>query len=181
MAEALQSVSPNVTAQEEKVWALLGGVLDPEIPVLTILDLGIVRGVSVDEGSSPPMARVDFTPTYCGCPAIDAIGMAMRIVLEVAGFAVELRQVLSPAWTTDWMSDAGREKLKAYGIAPPMGEGGDKASLTGAARSQNPKYLQCPQCGSRDTQLVSAFGSTACKSLHRCNRCGEPFDHFKCH
>ncbi len=161
--------------REAAVWRLLETVPDPEIPVLTVVDLGVVRAVRVDETVSPAVVHVDMTPTYSGCPAIDAMGMSVRAVLEAAGFAVRLKQVLSPPWTTDWLTQEARRKLKAYGIAPPAGASADKARLSGAPRPA------CPQCGSHHTELISEFGSTACKSLHRCRNCAEPFDHFKCH
>ena len=140
--------------------AVLEGVPDPEIPVLSILDLGIVRGVASD----PP--RVLVTPTYTGCPATVAIEQMIRSALDAAGFAdVHIERVLFPAWTTDWITTRGHERLKAYGIAPPS------PSAT----------AECPQCGSTDTVEISRFGSTPCKAQWRCNQCLEPFDRFKCH
>jgi len=142
------------------IMAVLEGVPDPEIPVLSILDLGIVRGVASD----PP--RVLVTPTYTGCPATVAIEQMIRSALDAAGFAdVHIERVLFPAWTTDWITTRGHERLKAYGIAPPS------PSAT----------AECPQCGSTDTVEVSRFGSTPCKAQWRCNQCLEPFDRFKCH
>ncbi len=140
--------------------AVLEGVPDPEIPVLSILDLGIVRGVATD----PP--RVLVTPTYTGCPATVAIEQMIRAALDQAGYSdVHIERVLFPPWTTDWITTRGRERLKAYGIAPPS------PSAT----------AECPQCGSADTVEVSRFGSTPCKAQWRCNQCLEPFDRFKCH
>jgi ring-1,2-phenylacetyl-CoA epoxidase subunit PaaD len=148
------------TVDEAEVMAVLDRVLDPEIPVLSITDLGIVRGFAQD----PP--RVRITPTYTGCPATLAIEQAIRDGLDDAGFTgVFVERVLFPPWSTDWISDRGRERLKAYGIAPP--------SLSATA--------ECPQCGSADTVEVSRFGSTPCKAQWRCNACLEPFDRFKCH
>ena len=145
---------------EAAIMAVLEGVPDPEIPVLSILDLGIVRGVASD----PP--RVLVTPTYTGCPATVAIEQMIRSALDAAGFAdVHIERVLFPAWTTDWITTRGHERLKAYGIAPPS------PSAT----------AECPQCGSTDTVEVSRFGSTPCKAQWRCNQCLEPFDRFKCH
>jgi ring-1,2-phenylacetyl-CoA epoxidase subunit PaaD len=142
------------------IMAVLEGVPDPEIPVLSILDLGIVRGVASD----PP--RVLVTPTYTGCPATVAIEQMIRSALDAAGFAdVHIERVLFPAWTTDWITPRGHERLKAYGIAPPS------PSAT----------AECPQCGSTNTVEVSRFGSTPCKAQWRCNQCLEPFDRFKCH
>jgi ring-1,2-phenylacetyl-CoA epoxidase subunit PaaD len=147
-----------------------GSVPDPEIPVLTIEDLGILRDVAVDDRGR---VHVQITPTYSGCPAMDAIRADVVEALENEGYAdVTVELVLSPAWTTDWMSEEGRRKLEEYGIAPPgpqPTEGPVSLSLT----------LRCPQCGSPDTRELSRFGSTACKSLWACNACREPFDHFK--
>ena len=139
---------------------VLRSVPDPEIPVLSVVDLGIVREASPD--------RVVLTPTYTGCPATLVIEQMVRSALDQAGFAdVRIETTLSPPWTTDWISEEGRAKLKAYGIAPPRGAG-ERTAL-------------CPQCGSADTQEISRFGSTPCKALWRCRSCAEPFDHFKCH
>jgi ring-1,2-phenylacetyl-CoA epoxidase subunit PaaD len=152
-----------------RVWDVVAAVLDPEVPVLTIEDLGILRAVEVDEAGH---VEVTITPTYSGCPAMDAIRADIRAALAAAGCEdVEVRLVLSPAWTTDWMSDAGRQKLLEYGIAPPQPRSDTTVMLT--------LSLRCPQCGSPDTRELSRFGSTACKSLWACNACKEPFDHFK--
>jgi ring-1,2-phenylacetyl-CoA epoxidase subunit PaaD len=145
-----------------------GAVLDPEVPVLTIDDLGILRDVSV-EGE---VVEVVITPTYSGCPAMEAIRADLVEALRAAGFAqVSVRTVLSPAWTTDWMSDDGKRKLHEYGIAPPHPRPTGPVLLALSVR--------CPQCGSPDTLELSRFGSTACKSLWACNACREPFDYFK--
>jgi ring-1,2-phenylacetyl-CoA epoxidase subunit PaaD len=150
--------------------AVAGSVPDPEIPVLTIEDLGILRDVAVDDRGR---VHVQITPTYSGCPAMDAIRADVVEALENEGYAdVSVELVLSPAWTTDWMTEEGRRKLEEYGIAPPVPQPVDgpvPLSLT----------LRCPQCGSPDTRELSRFGSTACKSLWVCNVCREPFDHFK--
>jgi ring-1,2-phenylacetyl-CoA epoxidase subunit PaaD len=150
--------------------AVAGSVPDPEIPVLTIEDLGILRDVAVDDRGR---VHVQITPTYSGCPAMDAIRADVVEALENEGYAdVSVELVLSPAWTTDWMTEEGRRKLEEYGIAPPVPQPVDAPvplSLT----------LRCPQCGSPDTRELSRFGSTACKSLWVCNSCREPFDHFK--
>lgn len=145
-------------------------VPDPEIPVLTIEDLGILREVEVDDHGH---VHVTITPTYSGCPAMDAIRADVVEALSGAGYDdVSVELVLSPAWTTDWMSEEGRSKLEEYGIAPPSHrEPGAPVPLT--------LSLRCPQCGSPDTRELSRFGSTACKSLWVCNACREPFDHFK--
>lgn len=156
-----------------RVRALLEEVTDPEIPVLTIGDLGILRDVAVDADGA---VTVTITPTYSGCPAMTAIDMAIRDRLARAGYdRVAVETVLAPAWTTDWMSEAGRAKLEAYGIAPPVGAAGGRGALFGAD-----PVVRCPQCRSEATEKVSEFGSTACKAHYRCTACGEPFDYFKC-
>lgn len=150
--------------------AVVAQVADPEVPVLTIDDLGVLRDVTVDATGT---VRVTITPTYSGCPAMDVIRDDIRSALGAGGWpSVEIVTVLSPAWTTDWMSAAGKAKLEAYGIAPPhvRGAGGP----VGLALS-----VRCPQCGSLDTAELSRFGSTACKALWVCRSCAEPFDHFK--
>ena len=158
-----------VTATPTRVREVVAAVLDPEVPVLTIEDLGILRDVPVDEAGH---VDVTITPTYSGCPAMDAIRADVVRALAAEGHHdVEVRLVLSPAWTTDWMSDAGRRKLAEYGIAPPRPTR-DGAVLVALS-------VRCPQCGSPDTRELSRFGSTACKSLWVCNACKEPFDYFK--
>lgn len=153
----------------ERVWEIAAGVADPEIPVISIADLGVLRNVNVDDGR----VRVTITPTYSGCPAMDAIRSDLDRALHDAGFAdVVIITVLSPAWTTDWITPAGRDSLEHYGIAPPSGR-----SAAGAVPV--PLSVRCPQCGSLDTEELSRFGSTACKALWRCRTCAEPFDHFK--
>ena len=161
-------------AVEAAIWKILEMVTDPEIPVLSILDLGIVRGVNVSDGGA---LEVVITPTYSGCPALDAIAFDIRLKLLEHGYRnVQLRQQLSPAWTTDWMTERGKQKLKAYGIAPPNPKQQFCKTELFAEEA-----VQCPRCNSYHTELISRFGSTACKSLHRCLSCGEAFDHFKCH
>lgn len=158
----------------DDIWAVLEAVTDPEIPVLTVTDLGIIRDVKLKENGG---VDVIITPTYSGCPAMNTIEINIRAVLQEHGYNnVTVTTVLHPAWTTDWMTEAGRRKLKAYGIAPPVDGTADK----GALFAEQPK-VECPQCGSVNTELVSQFGSTACKSLYRCLDCREPFDYFKCH
>ena len=156
----------------ERAWEAAAAVLDPEVPVLTIEDLGVLRSVDVaDDGT----VLVRITPTYSGCPAMDTIRADVARALTDAGFArVEVQLVLAPAWTTNWMSEAGKRKLAAYGIAPPQTR--DHSGVVSLSLS-----LRCPQCGSPDTRELSRFGSTACKSLWVCNACREPFDHFKAH
>jgi ring-1,2-phenylacetyl-CoA epoxidase subunit PaaD len=154
----------------QRAWDAASGVVDPEIPVLTIGDLGVLRDVAVTDGH----VEVAITPTYSGCPAMNMIALEIELALEKAGFARhKVTTVLSPAWTTDWMTDAGKEKLRAYGIAPPAAKAGRRA-LFGEDK------VACPPCGSSDTQRISEFGSTACKALWRCKVCAEPFDYFKC-
>jgi len=155
----------------QRAWDVAAEVVDPEIPVLTIADLGVLRDVALREGR----VEVTITPTYSGCPAMNMIALEIEIALERAGFPdCEVRTVLSPAWTTDWMSEDGRRKLHDYGIAPPQATGSRRA-LFGM------EQVACPQCASRDTELLSEFGSTSCKALWRCKSCREPFDYFKCH
>lgn len=151
----------------DRIAAVLAEVPDPEIPAVSVIDLGIVRDVSE--------ARVVITPTYTGCPATFAIEQAIRRALDENGYGdLAIETILSPPWSTDWISDAGREKLRAYGIAPPP-KGASAASL------KNQIAAECPRCGSHDTEEISRFGSTPCKALWRCKSCAEPFDRFKCH
>jgi ring-1,2-phenylacetyl-CoA epoxidase subunit PaaD len=158
----------------QKIWSLLEDVCDPEVPVLSILDLGIVRDVKVDEGK----VEVVITPTYSGCPAMDVIRTQIKIVLQQQGYeAVNIRTVLSPAWTTDWMSEKGKDKLRAYGIAAPT----PVQQVCHPGLFSREEAIPCPRCQSHHTSLISQFGSTACKALYRCEDCKEPFDYFKCH
>lgn len=157
-------------ALRERALAALEGVTDPEIPVLTIADLGILRDIVEQDGA----IEVTITPTYSGCPAMNVIALDIEAALARVGIKARIRTSLSPAWTTDWLSEAGRRKLAAYGIAPPA-HSTSRRALFGETRPA------CPRCGSADTELISEFGSTACKSLHRCRACREPFDAFKCH
>lgn len=157
-------------AASRRAWDVVATVVDPEVPVLTIEDLGVLRGVAALPSGG---VRVILTPTYSGCPAVDAIRDDVTAALAEAGYGpVDVRVTLSPAWTTDWMSDAGREKLEAYGIAPPTGR---------AAVGPVPVSLgvKCPRCDSLDTREVTRFGSTSCKALYECRACLEPFDYFK--
>ncbi|MFS0893055.1 1,2-phenylacetyl-CoA epoxidase subunit PaaD [Microbacterium sp. 179-I 3D3 NHS] len=163
----------------DDAWTIAAGVADPEVPVLTIEDLGVLRAVEVDGET----VRVDITPTYSGCPAMDTIRDDVILALTAAGVAdVEVRLVLSPAWTTDWMSDAGKQKLERYGIAPPSGRAAvGSLSLSKGGPIRLAISVRCPRCGSLDTREVSRFGSTSCKALYECRACLEPFDHFKVH
>lgn len=163
---------------EARAWRILAGVADPEIPVLSVLDLGIVR--AVDESADAHRVAVTLTPTYSGCPATEVIEHDVRAALASAYDEVEVTIQLSPAWTTEWLSEAGREKLLGYGIAAPMQtvRAGGRQSLPildpGAPTA-------CPQCGSHDVEELAGFGSTPCKALWRCLSCREPFDYFKAH
>jgi ring-1,2-phenylacetyl-CoA epoxidase subunit PaaD len=161
-------VAPAASPPDDSAWRTAAAVLDPEVPVLTIEDLGILR--EVEETGDGLVVRI--TPTYSGCPAMEAIRADILAAFRAAGRDdVRVEFVLSPAWTTDWMSEAGRRKLREFGIAPPQPRGDGPVALT--------LSLRCPQCGSPDTRELSRFGSTACKSLWVCNACAEPFDHFK--
>lgn len=153
-----------------RAWNAAASVVDPEIPAVTISDLGILRSVRIDGLT----AIVELTPTYSGCPAVLAIELAVEAALLDAGFEPSIKRVVSPAWTTDWISDEGREKLKAYGISPPAKTSNSMRSLFGESK------VECPQCGSGETTRLSEFGSTACKALYQCISCKEPFDYFKC-
>jgi len=154
-----------------RAWAAASEVTDPEIPVLTIADLGVLRDVAVNGDA----VEVTITPTYSGCPAMNMIALEIELALARAGFGKsKITTVLSPAWTTDWMSAEGRAKLKDYGIAPPR-PGAGRRALFGA------EEVECPRCGSRRTERLAEFGSTSCKALWRCTECREPFDYFKCH
>jgi ring-1,2-phenylacetyl-CoA epoxidase subunit PaaD len=146
-------------------------VVDPEIPVLTIADLGVLRSVTVQDG----VVDVTITPTYSGCPAMSMIAVEIDLALQRAGIAhARVRTVLAPAWTTDWLSETGRRKLRDYGIAPPI-PGSSRRALFGKTN------VPCPRCGSEDTRVLAEFGSTSCKALWQCQACREPFDYFKCH
>ena len=160
-------------AEVERVWSILETVVDPEIPVLTVADLGIAREVRVQDGR----VEVVITPTYSGCPAMNMIEMNIKAVLEAAGYRDPIvTTVLAPAWTTDWLSEAGRRKLEAFGIAPPAEATTSKRALF----SQGDEGVRCPRCKSANAERVSEFGSTACKALYRCRDCLEPFDYFMC-
>ena len=163
----------------KKIWEILGLITDPEIPVLSIIDLGIVRDIQVNENNT----EIIITPTYSGCPAMDVISMNIRMALLQNGFTnIKISQQLSPAWTTDWMTEEGKGKLKAYGIAPPQKQSnGASSDRINKMIFRDELIVQCPQCHSTNTTLLSQFGSTACKALYQCMECKEPFDYFKCH
>lgn len=168
-------VSALAEERTETARRLLDSVCDPEIPVLTIADLGILREVRWLEDEQT--LEVVITPTYSGCPAMNTIEVNIRAALQEGGFErVRITTVLAPAWTTDWLSSEGREKLRAFGIAPPAEPTADKQALLG-----QPRILQCPHCGSQNTEMIAQFASTACKAMFRCLDCLEPFDYFKCH
>ncbi|GGN65983.1 phenylacetate-CoA oxygenase subunit PaaJ [Streptomyces albiflavescens] len=171
------------TAVEEELLRLAGSVPDPELPVLTLEELGVLRAVHVRGADS---VEVELTPTYTGCPAIEAMSVDIERVLHEHGVReVSVRTVLSPAWSTDDISDEGRRKLREFGIAPPRGgrSSGPVTVTLGPTRTvtSEPELepVRCPHCGSGDTELLSRFSSTACKALRRCLSCREPFDHFK--
>ena len=155
---------------EQQVWSKIENVKDPEVPVLSIVDLGVVRQVEVNYEK----LSIKITPTYSGCPAMQVIEEDIRAEFKDDFQEIEVELVYSPAWTTDWMTESGKVKLKEYGIAPPMGSA-DKSTLFGEV-----KVVPCPRCDSKNTKLVSQFGSTACKAFYQCEDCLEPFDYFKC-
>lgn len=150
---------------------ILDKVSDPEIPVLTILDMGVVRYAKLVDD----VVLIKITPTYSGCPAMDVIADDITTAFKKAGYNVNIDLILTPAWTTDWISEEGRDALEKYGIAPPLEADADKEALLG-----NKRIVKCTNCGSHNTKLVSQFGSTACKALFQCEDCQEPFDYFKC-
>jgi len=156
---------------EVKLISILEHVFDPEIPVLSIIDMGVVRSAVVENG----IVKVQITPTYSGCPAMDVIGDDIKKALKEEGYDSEIELILSPAWTTDWITPKGRKALEDYGIAAPLNADADKEALLG-----NKKIVKCTNCGSTNTKLVSQFGSTACKAQFKCEDCKEPFDYFKC-
>jgi ring-1,2-phenylacetyl-CoA epoxidase subunit PaaD len=161
----------NDAGLRQRAWDIAAGVVDPEIPVLTIADLGVLRDVAIHDGR----VEVAITPTYSGCPAMNMITREVELALDRAGFRnSQVRIVLSPAWTTDWISEDGRRKLREYGIAPPLAAS-SRRGLFGV------QQVACLQCGSKNTEVLSEFGSTSCKALWRCKSCREPFDYFKCH
>lgn len=165
MIEQLQHI-------DQRLYSTLESVSDPEIPVLSIMDMGVVRKAVME---SPTRVFVEITPTYSGCPAMDVIGDDIKKAFLQEGIEAEVSLILYPAWTTDWITPKGRKALEDYGIAAPLEAEADKEALLGQQ-----KLVKCPQCGSLDTKLVSQFGSTACKALFQCRSCQEPFDYFKC-
>ncbi|SEL69190.1 ring-1,2-phenylacetyl-CoA epoxidase subunit PaaD [Aquimarina amphilecti] len=156
---------------DPKLYAILEKVSDPEIPVLSIMDMGVVRSAKIVDDT----VLVTITPTYSGCPAMDVIGDDIVSAFQKEKMNAKVSLVLSPAWTTDWITPRGRKALEDYGIAAPLEEEADKEVLLG-----NKRIVKCPQCGSTNTNMISQFGSTACKALFKCDDCLEPFDYFKC-
>jgi len=156
---------------DQKLLEILKTVSDPEIPVLSIIDMGVVRSAKIVN----EIVEVQITPTYSGCPAMDEIADDIKLAFKQNGYNAKIELILSPAWTTDWITAEGRLALEKYGIASPLSADADKEALLG-----NKKLVKCPQCGSLNTKLVSQFGSTACKALFQCDDCLEPFDYFKC-
>lgn len=161
-------LQPNI---DRALIPVLETVADPEIPVLTVLDLGVIREAIEEQG----IVKIKLTPTYSGCPAMDVMSQDLVAAFAKVGKEVEVELVLAPAWSTDWISEKGKQKMESYGIAAPLEETADKEALLG-----NKKIVKCTNCGSRNTRLISQFGSTACKALFQCNECLEPFDYFKC-
>ncbi|RNC87660.1 MAG: phenylacetate-CoA oxygenase subunit PaaJ [Winogradskyella sp.] len=156
---------------DKRLIPILEKVSDPEIPVLSIMDMGVVRSAVIINNK----VKVEITPTYSGCPAMDVIGDDIKAALHVAGYSAEVDLILFPAWTTDWITSRGRKALEDYGIAAPLESEADKAVLL-----DGKKLVKCTNCGSKNTRLVSQFGSTACKAQFQCEDCHEPFDYFKC-
>ncbi len=157
---------------KEKILELISVIPDPEIPVITIAELGVIRDIIIDKEN----VEVKITPTYSGCPAMKQMEDDIKEVLTKNGIPnLKITTVYSPAWTTDWIPEEAKEKLRKYGIAPPENSTADKSSLTGKA-----KIVLCPRCKSKNTKFISQFGSTACKALYQCQDCLEPFDYFKC-
>lgn len=164
-------VAPAISDREtRRAWEAAAAVPDPEIPVVTVEDLGILRSIRIEDGH----VIAELTPTYSGCPAVLAIELAVEAALRDAGFEPVIERVMTPPWTTDWITAEGREKLRAYGIAPPETATNSVRALFGET------VVTCPRCGARETSKISEFGSTACKAQYRCATCLEPFDYFKC-
>ena len=161
----------NLNDIDSRFLEILGSVSDPEIPVLSIMDMGVVRSATMIDD----VVHVEITPTYSGCPAMDVIGDDITAALNKEGYKAKIDLILSPAWTTDWITPKGRTALEKYGIAAPLEADADKDALL-----HEKKLVKCPQCGSFNTKLVSQFGSTACKAFFQCQDCSEPFDYFKC-
>ncbi len=167
-------MTESTTISVEKIKSILQQVMDPEVPVLSVIDLGIIRDIVIGDNET----EIIITPTYSGCPAMDVISTNIKMELLANGFnTIKITTVLSPAWTTDWMTEEGKLKLKEYGIAPPN----PKQQVCHTDLFTPHEAVQCPHCNSYHTHRVSEFGSTACKALFQCDDCKEPFDYFKCH
>lgn len=163
-----------INQTKDKIIDLLDQVKDPEIPVLSVTDMGVIRGIVVENND---VVKITITPTYSGCPAMKEIEEDIINTLAKNGFNnVLVETVLSPPWTTDWITERGKENLRKYGIAPPLNSSVDKRSIMSKAKS----VIKCPLCNSKNTEMISQFGSTACKALYKCKDCLEPFDYFKC-
>ena len=174
--ESLDITQSGTTVAE--IWKLMAEIYDPEIPVLPITDLGIVRDIQLNGSADNPRVSIAITPTYTGCPAMDVIRMNIRMKLLAHGLKnIDVKTVLSPPWTTDWMTAQGKDRLKKFGIAPPN----PSHSVCSTELFQEQEAVQCPHCNSYNTKMISRFGSTACKAQYQCNECQEPFDYFKCH
>lgn len=168
---AVKQMTEQLTNIDQKLFEILETVSDPEIPVLSIVQMGVVRSAKIVNN----IVEVQITPTYSGCPAMDVIGDDIKAAFQQKGYKAKVELILSPAWTTDWITSEGRIALEKYGIASPLSAEADKEALLG-----NKKLVKCPQCGSLNTKLISQFGSTACKAFFQCEDCLEPFDYFKC-
>jgi len=174
------TILPDSEEIKNHILQILETVYDPEVPVLSVIDLGIIREVQlkIPPAGSNVEGAITITPTYTGCPAMDVIRTTIRLALIENGYThIGIKTTLSPVWTTEWMSEKGKEKLKAYGIAPPQAV----QSVCTLDAFQEEEAIQCPRCNSYHTKLISRFGSTACKALYQCEDCKEPFDYFKCH
>jgi ring-1,2-phenylacetyl-CoA epoxidase subunit PaaD len=178
---AANESATDATPAIAQVWTWLHDVHDPEIPAISVVDLGIVREVAWHKGEHGAECVVTITPTYSGCPAMAVIAQAIEAALQHHGIEhVRLKTRLSPAWTTDWMTEIGKAKLKGYGIAPPAQQAIDISGISRRNAHAAPA-VTCPHCGSGNTRCTSQFGSTPCKALYQCIDCREPFDYFKCH
>ena len=167
-------MTETIDISTKNIWSILENVTDPEIPVLTVIDLGIIRDVKNNNGE----IEIIITPTYSGCPAMDMIRIDIKMALLSHGYKnVKIKEVLFPAWTTEWMCEEGKRKLKEYGIAPPN----PRQQVCDEKLFAAAEAVQCPHCNSCHTHRISEFGSTACKALYVCDNCKEPFDYFKCH
>ncbi|HET9865552.1 MAG TPA: 1,2-phenylacetyl-CoA epoxidase subunit PaaD [Steroidobacteraceae bacterium] len=185
MVERMLAPSDAIAPRTRQIWNWLAEVPDPEVPAVSVVDLGIVRDVSWD-GDLSQECLVTVTPTYSGCPATEVIAEAIVRKLEAQGIPkIRVQMRLAPPWTTDWLTPEAHEKLRHYGVAPPVGKAANTEHVVDLSRIRHgglaAPAVNCPNCGSKNTERTSAFGSTPCKALYRCNACREPFDYFKCH